>query len=192
MAQAYKIKAVRSKAKDWESKFGPMKTYLIQLEGNGEPVQINKKADSPAPQVGDELFGDIEQSEYGQKFKAAQKPFASTAKKDWQPRDDKAIQAQWAIGQSTQMAIAMNVFEMATIEDMAKSYFAMIDRVKAGTAGSTQGSTKPVTEAENAIDLNTDQPINLDDIPFSRDLSKSKKDPTDYDWDVPGMWGTQE
>lgn len=69
----FKIKAVKDSPKPWDSKFGPMVTYLIQVEGNGEPVQLNKKADSPAPKVGDELVGEILETEYGQKFKAEYK-----------------------------------------------------------------------------------------------------------------------
>lgn len=81
MPDTFKIKAVKTTPKDWESKYGPMKTWLIQVEGNGEPVQLNKKAESPTPQVGDELYGNIEQTEYGQKFKSESKPFAGGGQK---------------------------------------------------------------------------------------------------------------
>lgn len=77
----YKIKAVKDSPKEWDSRFGPMVTYLIQVEGNGEPVQLNKKADSPAPKVGDEISGEISDTEYGQKFKAEYKANNSGFKK---------------------------------------------------------------------------------------------------------------
>lgn len=137
----YTIKAVASKAKPWMSKYGKEKnltqddmvTYLIQLEGNGEPVQLNKKSTSERPQVGDKLFGKVEEVSFGdstiQKFKAAQKPHGGYQ------RDDNAIRAQWAIGQAVQMQIAkLNTTnigdEPEDIENNAKILYAMVDRVK--------------------------------------------------------------
>lgn len=79
MAETYVIKQVREKPKEWDSAYGPMLTYLIQVEGNGEPVSINKKPESPAPQIGDELYGTIEETKFGQKFKSAPKPFGGSS-----------------------------------------------------------------------------------------------------------------
>lgn len=74
MKQDYTIKAVKPTPKEWQSQYGPMLTWLIQVEGNGEPVQLNKKADSPQPKPGDRIYGHIEDTEYGQKFKGAPRP----------------------------------------------------------------------------------------------------------------------
>lgn len=130
MPQTYKIVAVKSQAKDWDSKYGPMKTYLVQFEGNGEPVQINKKADSPVPQVGEEVYGTIQETEYGQKFKS-EKQFNGGFK--GQPKDEAAIKAMWAIGQA--VSTVQNFDDPARdviglVENRAKDFFAMVDRVK--------------------------------------------------------------
>lgn len=191
MAEEFKIVNVKSQAKDWESKFGPMKTYLVQLEGNGEPVQLNKKADSPAPKIGDEVYGDVQETEYGQKFKSVAKPFAS--KPSFQPREDhhEEIKAQWAIGQAVQLAISGDKsMPPEWIEATAKVMFSMVDRVKGGSESTnvTSGYTyegksenaptgyekfkasKPKSEDDfahsmaSALDGGTE--INLDDIPF--------------------------
>lgn len=73
MAEDYKIKAVSATVKEWDSKFGPMKTYKLMLEGRELPVEINKKQDSKAPAVGDQLYGTITRNEYGDKIKTEQK-----------------------------------------------------------------------------------------------------------------------
>lgn len=76
MAETYKIKAVKPEPKQWSSQYGPMLTYTVLFEGREIPTEINKKQDSPAPKVGDEVFGDINRTEYGDKFKSQQKPFS--------------------------------------------------------------------------------------------------------------------
>lgn len=144
MAENYTIKAVKKDPKEWESKYGPMKTWLIQVEGNGEPVQLNKKAESPAPEVGEPLYGTITETEYGQKFKSERLPYTGGGGgKSYQPRDDEAIKAQWAIGQAVQLYVTQRdeinatlkdtgqmMSDMEYVEGQAKELFAMIDRVK--------------------------------------------------------------
>lgn len=96
MAQDYQITAVSPKKNEWESKYGAMVTYYIKVEGNEEPVQLNKKADSSAPKVGDELYGTIKETEYGKKFKGEKKPFSPGGYKD-NPEKQAQIKAQFAI-----------------------------------------------------------------------------------------------
>lgn len=196
MAQEYTIKAVKTQAKEWESAYGPMKTYLIQVDGNGEPVQINKKADSPLPKVGDTIYGDIEDTQYGQKFKSQKRPFNGGSK---YTDHHEEIKAQWAIGQAVQLSIADGKIEL--LEEKAKNLYAMVDRVKGssestdpkGTGNQTESTTTATTTSvEDALaeqqakrdreiidsqrtgvpvpdvvhDDFGDEPINLDDIPF--------------------------
>lgn len=124
MSQDYTIKAVSSEPREWEGAYGKMLSYHIQVEGNGEPVTLNKKPDSPAPQVGDVIYGDVVPGEFGQRFKAAKKPFAGYQ------RDDKAIQAQWAIGQAREWVQYNEGHGTADIENEAKQFFGMIERIK--------------------------------------------------------------
>jgi hypothetical protein len=118
-----------------------MLTYNIMIEGRNKTCEINKKPESPTPKKGDVLYGHIESTAYGDKFKSEQRPQSGGQtggqSTSWTPRDDSHIRAQWAIGQSIQMHIAEGVpgqrSEPGDIEDLAKILFAMVDRVKAGT-----------------------------------------------------------
>lgn len=60
----YKVTAVNPETKNWSSKYGPMVTYEIKLEGHDYPVQLNQKPETPAPTVGQELNGDIENGNF--------------------------------------------------------------------------------------------------------------------------------
>jgi hypothetical protein len=125
------------------------------------------------PLPGDKKFGDLVdyKSSAGNarlKFQRAERPEAgqsfhdrapSAAKKEWQPRDDDAIRAQWAIGQAVSMHnddkavtgaqfIAGGDKSLPAIEATAKQLFAMVERVKGssdlkatGVAGTNQEKT---------------------------------------------------
>lgn len=66
----YRIVQVSSKPpKTWTGKFGPMETYKIMVDGETEAVEINKKPGN-VPKVGDVLYGTLDETEFGIKFKA--------------------------------------------------------------------------------------------------------------------------
>ncbi len=44
-----------SDPREWESQYGPMKTYTVKFEGDQSAYQVNKKKDSPALQIGQTL-----------------------------------------------------------------------------------------------------------------------------------------
>lgn len=158
MAENYIVKAVGKKIKDWDSQYGPMRTYLIQVEGNGEPIQLNKKAESPAPKEGDELYGVIEDTEWGQKFKGSKKPFSSGG---GYTRDDAAIQAQWAIGQAREWIQYLQGDSIEQIEKEAAQFFSMISRIKgtasAGSSLKEQGDSTP-KKTDNDFFKDSDMP----------------------------------
>lgn len=90
-------------------------------------------------------------------------------KKEWQPRDDDRIVAQWAIGQ----AVSVYGGDLIKVEHMANDLFKMVDRVKSGSGG--DATSQPRTQVEKSEPAATedvvvtdigDEPINLDDIPF--------------------------
>lgn len=41
-----------SEPREWSSQYGDMKTYTVKVDGDQAPYQLNKKAASPAPDVG--------------------------------------------------------------------------------------------------------------------------------------------
>lgn len=81
----------------------------------------------------------------------------TTTKKEWQPRDDSAIKAQWSIGQ----AVSVYGDKVDEVEAFAKTLFEMVERVKKGKGA--EGSPEPVDEVH---EVDETVPINLDDIPF--------------------------
>lgn len=80
MSQSYKIIALKPGFEEWSNEYGTFHSYSMQVMGNGEPVSMNRKADSPAPKIGDEIYGDINVNSAGfQTFKSQKKPPTTTA-----------------------------------------------------------------------------------------------------------------
>lgn len=76
----YKITRVSGKPpKSWsfpDKKTGgtvSMETYKVMLEGIDEPAEINKKAGN-VPKEGEVLYGTVETTDYGKRFKAIARP----------------------------------------------------------------------------------------------------------------------
>lgn len=65
----YKITKVSETVRDYDTKFGAMKSYKVMLENETDPVEISQKASTPAPEAGQELSGSIQTTDYGKKFK---------------------------------------------------------------------------------------------------------------------------
>lgn len=139
MAQEFRIEQVSNRPPEtFSTSYGELEKYKVMLGGYDEPVTVNRKPGN-VPRVGDVLYGTVEKTSYGLKFNRedrpefAQKGTAQTGKasSSYAPRDDKAIQAQWALGQSVAIAISLGRSEdLGAIETLAKDLFAMIDRVK--------------------------------------------------------------
>lgn len=87
MDRSYKITNVQ-KRKEWTGNYGPMQDYALQLDGVDGWVQKTQKPDTPAPVVGQEIFGSIKPEQHGEftylKFKGARRPDSAggTSQKD--------------------------------------------------------------------------------------------------------------
>jgi hypothetical protein len=96
---SYKIKSV-GKNKDIQSNFGPLRVYDVEFEGEGW-VEITQKPDSPAPQIGQDLDGTIEDTKWGKKFRRAQANYPGGGggfrKGGDSPETRRSIQAQSAL-----------------------------------------------------------------------------------------------
>ena len=68
MPQQYKIAEVGN-TRTFETKFGEMTSYKILLQGMRDEVELAQKTTTPAPRVGDELYGYIQDTNFGPKFK---------------------------------------------------------------------------------------------------------------------------
>lgn len=72
---SFKIADVSSTVKEWDSQHGPMKTYRVIFDDDNTIVQLNQKASTPAPKVGDSIEGTVDMSgDYGPKFVKAFAP----------------------------------------------------------------------------------------------------------------------
>jgi len=103
--------------------------------------------------VGQTVYGHIETktSQAGKPYQRfyrdqrpdpSQAPTGSSSGSSWTPRDDMAIRAQWAIGQAIAY-LSPDLSQMtgspdSHIEKWAKTFFAMVDRVKAPTQAPLQ------------------------------------------------------
>jgi hypothetical protein len=116
----------------------------------------------------------------------AQSGQTNIQKKEWQPREDhhEEIKAQWAIGQAVQMRNCLKESALVPndyIETEAKKLYAMVDRVKGEhlnlidelSPEEIQARAEAARDAQRIKDTvrddiieTTDEPINLDDIPF--------------------------
>ena len=50
----------------YQGKFGMMKKYTLQVNGVG--CELSQKETTPAPKIGDKIFGHIDDGQYGKKF----------------------------------------------------------------------------------------------------------------------------
>lgn len=74
MNKEYEIQAVSEKIKNWSNNYGDFTTYTVKFPDSDDAVQLNKKSDSPAPKESDILYGTIEETEFGKRFKTSMKP----------------------------------------------------------------------------------------------------------------------
>lgn len=199
MAQDLKITAV-VKRDPWSNDYGKYQTYAVQFDKTGDTwIQWNKKfkgdEEPTPPQTGDEVFGDVANGKFkiGKKDggftpNASSNSFKGSDKKEWIPRDDDRIVAQWAIGQAVQLMLpssAKNALSPEVLEDTAKMFYQMVDRVKGGEKSEPSRATGyeafkaaggqvksealaneevPVSAYDDVID--NGDPIDVSQIPF--------------------------
>lgn len=139
--------------KPWENEdglvrdsFGNYRGSVLFDEESGEPIDATFKEQ---PKVGDKKYGDIVEyttkaGSIRTKFQGAKRDTPPTEKptpkaSGWQPRDDDAIKAQFAIKAAIQYAMTQTgAPAIEDVEGYAKIFFAMIDTIKASPATPAQ------------------------------------------------------
>lgn len=166
----------------WESPDGQRKIYALTLEFKGQQF----KAKTYSNMIASEGWaGDVETYEKPTKqgsdtfVKQPQKEQSSwqqakpqTAK--YQPKDEKAIQAMWSIGQAVllnQDSKALGDEKLGLVESAAQELFAMVDRVKASESAPEAPEEEVPVQAKKEPET---LPMPLDDLtPVSdEDLKK--------------------
>lgn len=188
MDRQYKVIKVSPKVDNWESKFGPMVTHYVQLDGFDGPVQLNQKPTSPKPEEGQELFGHVESNQHGHKFKKAQNPNYSGGNRATQRHEKNEDGMAW--GNALNVAVLALHYGVAAEDliDTAKEIFNARPGVVqtnisidngAGRAAFAEGLAKMAADTQKA-NTKDDDPgpsdadyqgdddgeIDLDDIPF--------------------------
>ena len=148
MEKDYVIQMVsRDEPRVWPADKKNMLEYKVKLRDQGDNIyKYSRYINSPAPMNGDIVKGTIvENSQYGDTLRETYKPKAGGSKPNYVPRDDAAIQSQWALGQTVTFYLAHNEAitgdPMNEIELLAKQFFAMIPRVK---SSNDQPEAKPI------------------------------------------------
>lgn len=173
----FKVVAVSDQVREFQTKFGNMKSYKLKLEGVEEVVELAQKDTTPAPTAGQTLTGSIDMTgQYGPKFKKENPNYgggggsfggSSGSKPGYTPKDEKAIQAMWAIGQAV-AALGQKTEDQYPehVEALAIKLFNMVDVVKTGVAATEE---VVVAEGDNLADevmAIMSEPVKPSDIPF--------------------------
>lgn len=149
----FKITAVSPEVREYETKFGEMKSYKVRFEGSQDVVEISQKASTPAPTVGQELEGTITDTEYGKKFKKAfgQTGFQGGRKED--PAKQDSIMKQTSLKAAAQVSS-----KPEEVIEWAEQYFAWLK---------DKGEVLPqLNQDEPPIEAFKEDEIDLSDIPF--------------------------
>lgn len=159
MAQEYTITRVsQGPPREYTGDYGTTYYVKCMLQGHERPVEIGKK-EKNSLKVGDTVFGDIIPSvlnEMGEpkfptdSFKPSKKPFSGDYK--GKPKDEAAIKAMWAIGQSVTFHTSVTSDTTASVTDIestAKSFYAMVDRVKNTGTQSEGQAVQAAPQASN-------------------------------------------
>lgn len=165
----HKIAAVSEKIDTWQSNYGEMKSYYVQFEGNTEAVKINQKPETPAPEVGQVLTGDIVADKFGKKF---QKQAQGFSKPSVQNTPGKQIDHDSMYRcNALNNAVAFNKGDMNPEElcSVANVFYEWLEGKNKGyeaakkTAESLKVEEKPEEKPDETFE---GEEINLDDIPF--------------------------
>ena len=156
----------------WKSPDGKIEMFDISLETNGKNATAKTYSKKVAT-VGFE--GEVETYKKPDRH-GAQQTFLKLPvnenyqsnnrgygkKPSYQPKDEKAIKAMWAIGQAVAIATAKNNAQAYdTIEEQAKDLFLMVDRVK----GEEEHQESKPQEEETVLE-DIDDKTDISEIPF--------------------------
>lgn len=163
MPSDYKIVAVTKGPRVWSSQFGTFHAYECDIvDASGQQtkgVEVSIKPESPVPQSGDELYGDVDtSSQYGPKFKKASKPGAGGggggSRRASRPDDDPATYAarQAAIARQHSHDVALKFLELrggikdgdASDDEILEYVLKLADKIHEDVSGAARDAFKRV------------------------------------------------
>ena len=166
----YKVVKVSETVREWVNKHtnSPMVTYKLMVEGESEPVELNQLPDTPAPTVGQEIYGELKTTQYGKQLKKVNKDFDAVPKStqvtssSLEPvsvstnysRDD-SITRQSAL----KSAVATGETDMEKLLHIADDFLVWLKNEPAKTV------EEPLPEPQGEV-MDIEGEIDLSDIPF--------------------------
>jgi hypothetical protein len=160
---------------------GDRTIYKVSMEYEGKPFVAKSYSDRVAAQG---FSGDVEvyekQGTRGAEQFVRQAPkeefggstgggstTTSSARPSYTPKDEKAIQAMWAIGQAVQLVKDREENSLDDVYVKANALFAMVDAVKAGDVPEQQELVhEPGNEAISLEDIDAAFRSDMDDKPW--------------------------
>lgn len=166
----YSITSVSTAVRDYETKFGAMKSYKIMLDG-GEVVELSQKASTPAPTVGQELEGHIEEGQYGKKFKKEfqqggfSKPSVHSTTETKFSTSSESPEKQESIQRMNALTNAVNYCKSDTPIEQVLVVAEDFNTFLKGVEVKETPKLDPLPEDEPPIEAFEDE-VDLEDIPF--------------------------
>jgi len=170
----YKVKsAIRSGS--FESKFGPMVKYTVELEGEQDAVEIVQKPDSPVPSG--EINGTIETTQYGKKFKKEQS-FGGGNKGNFTKADPNTMLISYAKDLTVALISKADKSTPKMVMDVLDDFTFHLKGLYESLSGyKTEGKpTAPIThttvsanndnEQDDRPPMPTDDEIDIESLPF--------------------------
>lgn len=163
---AFKIAAVSQEVRTFTTQYGEMKSYKLKLDGVDAVVEIAQKSTTPAPVAGSEITGTIDYTgQYGPKFKKERPAFGGGApagggggsKPAYQPKDDKAIQAMWSIGQAVTAVGPIDPAKKQKLDEYANSVYEVAVELFNMVALVKDNEEKPAEQATEVVPIDEDK-----------------------------------
>lgn len=169
----YTVAAVASDHKEFQGKNGPVYSYKVKFEGVDGAVQINRLPKSPAPRVGEDLEGTIDDGQYGKKFKAEYGGGGSSSKGGFSKKQHDQDNFTMYLSYAKDIAIACMID--GKFDD--KLYADVLEDVITG--GKTLYNNKPRTSTEKPVEAVTEP--TQQDFSAVRDVFGDDSDIIDLD-----------
>lgn len=169
----------------WKSPDGARKIWELKLQYEDRVVKAQTFSETIA---GEGWEGEVETYERGQNTFVKQPPKedgytpsqtgsrpsstgAGSSKGNYQPKDEKAIKAMWAIGQAKDIALKVSPVDqkqpmvefVSLVETYAQELFLMVDRVKV-TEESPEPAVTETKEPSDAVPVTDEQLDNIGEI----------------------------
>jgi len=164
MDKEYTIKSAM-KTGEYDGKFGKMFKYAIQVDGEANACELSQKPETPAPKVGDKIFGSIETTNYGNKFKkSAQGGFS---KGSFQKSDPNTMLISYAKDIVVAFVAAGKIKEEKEASNQITNFSTLFRGIyNILSNGENPIKKSEVVTADDGQPIPEEEEVDIEDIPF--------------------------